>query len=288
MQKLMLNLYLKAYQAAEFLSPSLAGRWAIRTWVQTPKNKRPAYEEEMIQGAQRETFKTKGGHFKPLKTVNYQTYSWGNGPVVLLVHGWGGRGSQLAALVPSLLESGYKVVAFDAVAHGDSEGDRTNVQEMSEIIKDISQREPQFHSIVAHSLGGLAAGIAIQSGVKVGKLVTVATAASIHYYLNEFATQMGASSRTMHTIKEHMESYFDSDLDRFSMANVVSELNIPGLIIHDKNDKEVRQEEALVLSKQWEDSQLMLTEGLGHRRILGDSTTIQKITNFVGPATSFA
>ena len=46
---------------------------------------------------------------------------WGAGPVVYLVHGWGGRGSQLASFVEPLLAGGFRVVMFDAPAHGDSD-----------------------------------------------------------------------------------------------------------------------------------------------------------------------
>ena len=46
---------------------------------------------------------------------------WGShGPIVLLVHGWEGRGSQLAAMVPLLVEAGFSVVTFDAPGHGEA------------------------------------------------------------------------------------------------------------------------------------------------------------------------
>ena len=48
---------------------------------------------------------------------------WGDGAAgtIYLVHGWGGRGSQFAAMVPPLVEAGHRVVMFDAPAHGDSD-----------------------------------------------------------------------------------------------------------------------------------------------------------------------
>jgi len=41
-----------------------------------------------------------------------RAWIWGNGPTVLLVHGWNGRAGQLAEFVPPLLEAGFQVVAL--------------------------------------------------------------------------------------------------------------------------------------------------------------------------------
>jgi hypothetical protein len=53
--------------------------------------------------------------------------AWGDGPPVLLAHGWESRRSHWSAIVPILAESGYRVIAMDAPAHGDSPGDQVSV-----------------------------------------------------------------------------------------------------------------------------------------------------------------
>src|SRR2546426_767334 len=45
-------------------------------------------------------------------------WDWGDGPTVLLVHGWNGNAAQLAGLVPPLLRAGYYVATPDLPAHG--------------------------------------------------------------------------------------------------------------------------------------------------------------------------
>ena len=49
-----------------------------------------------------------------------RAWQWGEGPPVLLVHGWEGHAAQFAGFIPRLLEQGFSAVAFDAPAHGQS------------------------------------------------------------------------------------------------------------------------------------------------------------------------
>ena len=48
--------------------------------------------------------------------------TWGDGPAVLLMHGWGGARAQMTGFVDPLLAAGYRVVAYDQPAHGESNG----------------------------------------------------------------------------------------------------------------------------------------------------------------------
>src|SRR6185369_10241160 len=48
------------------------------------------------------------------------TWRWGEGPPVLLVHGWGGHAGRLSRFVSPLVEAGFSAVAFDAPGHGAS------------------------------------------------------------------------------------------------------------------------------------------------------------------------
>jgi pimeloyl-ACP methyl ester carboxylesterase len=47
---------------------------------------------------------------------------WGEGPVILCVHGWSNRGLRFSPLIEVLADAGYRLVTFDAPAHGRSQG----------------------------------------------------------------------------------------------------------------------------------------------------------------------
>src|SRR5213082_3427517 len=91
--------------------PSLAGRLAASLFARPRRHRRPDRERALIAR----------GAPLPLPQGLSAT-QWGAGPAVLLVHGWEGRGAQLGALVDPLVEAGYRVIALDGPAHGDSAG----------------------------------------------------------------------------------------------------------------------------------------------------------------------
>lgn len=77
-----------------------------------------------------------------------------------LVHGWGGWWQQLSSFVPVLTAQGFRVIAFDALAHGDSGpgslGRRSStVPEMAECYHAVAERWGTPALTVAHSMGCL-------------------------------------------------------------------------------------------------------------------------------------
>src|SRR5690349_14362414 len=88
------------------VAPGTAARIVARLWM-TPG--RMAAEPELTLPAPA-TLACDG--------LELPLWSFGDGPPVYLVHGWGGRADQLSPLVWPLVESGHKVVLFDGPGHG--------------------------------------------------------------------------------------------------------------------------------------------------------------------------
>src|SRR5918999_654246 len=63
-----------------------------------------------VPGADARPFQVTSGRY------TLAAWTWGDGPLVLLAHGWNGDAAQLAGFVPPLLEAGFGVVAFDQPA----------------------------------------------------------------------------------------------------------------------------------------------------------------------------
>src|SRR5689334_9242192 len=71
--------------------------------------------------------------------------TWGeSGPSVLLMHGWGGARAQMTGFVEPLLAAGYRVVAYDQPAHGQSNGETTNILEIAPTMNLIAEQEGNF------------------------------------------------------------------------------------------------------------------------------------------------
>ena len=85
-------------------------------------------------------------------------WSWGDPdwPLVICLHGWGGRATQWSALANRLLAAEHRVVALDAPAHGASDGDRASLPAFRNALLRVIETAGEPTALVGHSLGGLA------------------------------------------------------------------------------------------------------------------------------------
>jgi pimeloyl-ACP methyl ester carboxylesterase len=281
-QKIFFQLFRTAFKTTEMLFPVLAGKWAVRLFFTPRKFKRPNRELNFLKDARVSKIPFRSDYKMGIHEDYYIRYEWGNaGPAVLLVHGWEGRGSQMGHFVKPLLEAGYRVISFDALAHGDSPGKRTNMLEFARIIGDIDRYAGGFHAIIGHSLGGTAAGYAIAEGVRAHLLITICSPTTIEFIFNAFAEQICATQVTVQKLSQFLEDFTGKRSPEFSFVNFATKVAVPGLIIHDQDDKEISHSQAIALQENWMGSELLLTNGLGHKRVLINAEIISKIMDFI-------
>ncbi|MCH8955435.1 alpha/beta hydrolase [candidate division KSB1 bacterium] len=277
-----MQLFLKSrFQLLQKTSPKSATKLALKLWSTVPKYKPSFQEKILIESAGRKRIPFQESKYQPSRNTYYTLYSWGKGPSVLLVHDWGGCGAQMASLAQPLVKAGYQVITFDALAHGNSPGKQTDLSEIVDIIKDIEKKFNGFHAIIAHSFGALAAGIALQDGVRANKLVVCSAATALDFYLRKFSKKLNASREMHGRIIVNVTNRLGMSIEKLSLVHIAARLNRPVLILHDQNDEVVDHREALALSKCWPGSELVMTSGLGHFGILKDSKTIQKIQQYI-------
>jgi pimeloyl-ACP methyl ester carboxylesterase len=70
-------------------------------------------------------------------------------------------------------------------------------------------------------------------------------------------------------------------MDNYSGAFSAESVKVETLVVHDKNDIDVHISSAHEIVDKLENGKLLVTEGLGHRKILGDPDVINKISTFI-------
>jgi pimeloyl-ACP methyl ester carboxylesterase len=212
-----------------------------------------------------------------------QVYTWGNGPAVLFVHGWAGRGLQFYEFIRAFTAAGYRAVTFDAPAHGLSKGKQTSLVDFKDAIQVLNGEVGPFQAIIGHSLGGAAGLFALTQGVSAGKLVTISTPASDEEILREFAVRIGASSVHNTYLRAYVQRKWGMAFHQLMAPHFASVLPRPveWLIFHDHHDKEVSIHSTDLLLKAWPQARVVLTSGLGHVRILRDEAVIRRCLAFV-------
>ncbi|HLO16800.1 MAG TPA: alpha/beta hydrolase [Anaerolineales bacterium] len=248
-----------------------------RTFFSPSKYEVKETEREVIEWGNNYRIPFEGGEL----AVNV----WGsNGPVVLLMHGWGGARAQMTGFVDPLLFAGYRVVAYDQPAHGDSDGTMTNLLEIAPTMDLIAQREGKFHGIIAHSFGSLITSYVL---VKWGfpppaRLVYFGAFNRLMDSLPRFQVLAGLSDEIMEGFREMLYEKFGRDvLESITNETLTPRINIPALMFHDIADNVTPVEDSRLIARVWKQAQFIETEGLSHRGALQSKSIHEQVVKFL-------
>lgn len=216
----------------------------------------------------------------------FTAYKWSNivepnRGKVLLVHGWSGRATQFFEVGKAIQKAGYTVYGIDAPAHGNSTQKSTTMLEFVDAVKVMFDQFGKFDCVIGHSLGGMALFNAIDRYNISEKIVIIGTPASVPHVVNDFSDKVGGSPEIARRICNRIERDFQVDLEQISTNYLASKLNLMGLIMHDEHDLDVSIDNAKAVASKWPNANLVITEGLGHRRILMDREVIDTIVGFL-------
>ena len=255
------------------VSPWAATIVAHKAFVRPRRHPHKAWERELTTRAT--PFKLVAGG------VQLQAWSWGRGPTVLLVHGWEGRAGQLAPMAEPLVQAGYRVVAFDAPAHGESEGKEIDLVVYRRAIQDVAVAVGPVHAVVAHSFGAIATSVAVDRGLEVERLVYIAPAVFNRDTPRHLAAAIGVPMPIMDRVRLRIEERHSITWESMWIDNIATGERPPLLVIHDDEDAEVPVAAAEYIAQTWPRAELVRTSGLGHRRILGDPMVAARTVGFV-------
>lgn len=194
-------------------------------------------------------------------------YSWGAGPTVLLLHGWEGRGTQFHAFVPRLRESGFRAVAIDFPAHGDSTGTASSIPHFAAAVGVVARALGKIVAVIGHSGGAAGAIYAFTRGLKAAASVHMASPCSFERGIERFAAAARLSEPDRAEFRRRIEEFIpvplaDTDLAKLALPDH------PALVLHDPADREVPFSEAELIAAAWPSAALHPMPGVGHRRIM--------------------
>jgi pimeloyl-ACP methyl ester carboxylesterase len=270
-----------AFTALEHLAPALGARWAVRLWCTVPRGAARRQDNRPGSGAVSTVDLSSG------RSVVVE--SWGTGPTVYLVHGWGGWRGQLGAFVHPLLARGYRVVAFDAPSHGESApgsfGPRRGaLTEFADALRAVVAHHGPPAGVIAHSLGCAATAVAVSDGLRVPRLGFVAPSVQPLAATGEMAMAFGFSQRIRSAMIRRLEALVGRPISDFDLLALADRSHLPPtLVVHDRDDNEVAHDEADRLVATWPQADLVSTSRLGHHRILRAAEVVGLLTLFVAP-----
>lgn len=271
-----------AFSVLERWAPDLGSRWAEQLWLTPPKRPwQPATPVDVEAG---EFFDI------PLGAGMLRGATWGDGPPVYLVHGWGGRRGQLDAFVGPLVQAGRKVVAFDIPGHGESTPGaagprRALLPEFGYALAAVIERFGPACGVIAHSLGSAGVALEVLDGLPVRNLVFINPYVEPITFSHVFARTLDFGERIRTGFLALLEKRVGLPMSVFDIpARVAAKgpAELPRLlVVHDRMDREAPYELGRKLAEAW-CAELVTTEGLGHNRVLVDPEVVARVAGFAG------
>ena len=267
-----------AFAVLDRVAPALAARWAERIWFTTP---RPAGAARAVPVPGGRPFTVSAGG------VRIEGQAWGTGPAVYLMHGWGGYAGQLAAFVPPLVQRGHRVIAFDAPSHGRSApgayGPRSSsIPEFAAALGAVVDAHGPAHALIAHSMGGTAAAVALCDGLRAERIALLAPMASPASYAHQLADVLGFGDATHRRLIARVERRVRAPMRHFDVPELGRAVAMPPtLVVHDREDAYTPVADGAAIAAAWSSARLHTTSGLGHRRLLRDPGVVAEVVDFV-------
>jgi len=218
-----------------------------------------------------------------VRNKKVQCWQWGEGPIVILAHGWNGRGIQFQPLITALLKADYSVITFDATGHGASEGKTSNYFEFSDTLRTLwhSIDKHRVQAVIGHSLGACAL-INFASKESYRKLVVlIAPALKLRQLLFETFESHGVPKIVYLNLVQNLEMRHQYSVFSDNPSQLIKRVKNEILIIHDENDKAIPFADSEHMAEMYDHITLKATTGLGHKRILSDKSVIDEIVSMI-------
>ena len=260
----------------ELISSRLASFFGIRLFI-TPVNfPIPKREQYMLKSAQKKRL-----HIPEIKKeIEILSYGYSK-KKVLLVHGWSGRSTQLFDFADKLLENGYMVISFDGPAHGKSTGKTTMMPEFLKTIQKINTTFGPFEAAIGHSFGATSLYNAAATFLDIKTFIAIGSGDRISDIISNFAKNLYLNEKSAKKIQLGLEKKWMIHVDDFSSSTVAKKIKIPVLVVHDIIDGDVPVSCAYRIRQNLEKGSLLITNGLGHTKILRNNEIVHKSIKFI-------
>lgn len=262
MKKIISKLVLKTigfyFNVLEKFSSSRAAKTSLNLFCTPQKGKVLPFQKDFLEKAKKETIQA--------EKHNLQVYQWkGTKETILLLHGWESNVFRWRNLINFLTKEDFNVIAFDAPAHGNSDGSKLHVPLYTACLNNVIKKYNPKH-IIGHSVGGMTTmyNEYLYKNKNVEKLIILGAPSDLIPILNNYQQLLGFNTKVRKALKQYFMGKFGFEPEYFSIADFVKYNTKQGLVIHDEFDKIAPCNDSERVHKNWKNSTFVKTQGLGH------------------------
>jgi len=211
-----------------------------------------------------------------------QAWRVGEGPAVLMVHGWEDDHALWSPLADEFAQIGRAVVAFDLPGHGFSEAEEASWFSASAAIARIAAELGPLEAIVAHSFGCIASVMALSQGLEIGRIVLIASPMpSLEGRGRRYADGVEFSEAAFARAAQLYEARTGRPYGGLDLEATARTMKAQALIVHSLDDEQCPPEGSQRLADAWPGAELAITDGLGHRLVAQDEAVMARVVDFI-------
>lgn len=215
-------------------------------------------------------------------------HEFGQGPTVMLVHGLMGSSANFHAMVPALVARGFRVVAVDFLNHGLSPRGASFSRQTIGQMRQVIASQGRLHALVSHSAGGYLTAMALRelpAGTTVERCIYIAPYPAMEVTLRTFMTYFHVPDRVLPALKDWVGEMTGVPCDEQTLVDCLPRHRTPEppatLFVHDADDRHIPLASSQDVVARLGGVPLVVTQGLGHFRVLKDPRVLERIAAFL-------
>ena len=204
----------------------------------------------------------------------------GEGPPVLLVHGWQSQAADLLGAARALAAAGLSVWAPDLPAHGHSGGQRLSIPLAAQALHAVQRLAGPFAAVVGHSYGAAALVHALAGGLAAARAALLAPPTHYGIHARHAAQAAGLDAAATERLLQRLQALTGEAPDAIDMRRQAAALRLPALLLHADDDPVVPAHATRRVAEAWPGARWRPLQGLGHFRLLDDPGVLAEVAQF--------
>ena len=218
-------------------------------------------------------------HMLPIDSGEISAWRLGEGPAVLMVHGWEDDYALWGPAIDLFAQWGRPVVAIDLPGHGLSTATDPSIRSAGQAIRAATEILGPIEAVIGHSYGCGAIIHALSHGVQVRKAVLIASPVPRTRPRKPLEGVEDYDPAVVARAEELRQARAVGQTERIEAA--IAAMTTPCLIVHSIDDEQTPLSNSQRLAQLWPDAEAFWADQLGHRFIAQDGDVLDHIVRWV-------
>ncbi len=208
---------------------------------------------------------------------------WGNGPLVMFVHGWSGRAAQMAPLALHVANLGFRSVAIDVTGHGDSPKRHTRWDYFLRDIAALSQSlQEEVYAYVGHSAGALSMMAArALKGIHARRYACICAPSFPFPPIDVIRKKLNPKEAVLEHYRKYIAEQFETNWEELQAGRSYADAGADLLLFYDETDRFVDHSEGDRIQALCPGARLVKTSAYSHQKILAAPELAQAVGEFL-------